>query len=213
MHIAVGRSVSNDTHGAGAHILPAPVCNGRDFICMKLFLCRWWMRTLFTQSIGSHEIHPILVDPSVMHVRELTYGCSIEHHNVKIQRRSYYAGSYHNSPSQSKRSNNLAIHQLMSAMRPFSKGSCAKLVVNWSASWSTLTMGFTEISKLIILVWNQWKCTPMCLVRGESLGICANLRQASLSSYTKDKEWCPPHLPLPWRLWSEWYTSECILPP
>jgi hypothetical protein len=40
MRIGVGRSVSNDTHGAGAHIFLAPVCNGRDFICMKLVLCR-----------------------------------------------------------------------------------------------------------------------------------------------------------------------------
>jgi hypothetical protein len=43
-----------------------------------------------------------------------------------------------------------------------------------------------DISRLIILVRNQWKGTPICLVRGESLGICANLRHASLSSYTKD---------------------------
>jgi hypothetical protein len=32
--------VSNDTHGAGAHIFTAPVCNGQNFICMKIFLCR-----------------------------------------------------------------------------------------------------------------------------------------------------------------------------
>jgi hypothetical protein len=54
------------------------------------------VNSAFTQSIGSQEIHPVLVDPSVMHVRELTYGCSFEHNNIKIQCRASYAGSYHN---------------------------------------------------------------------------------------------------------------------